>query len=279
MDLRVLVIDDQVLGSCVVRDRGGVLPRLAASRVLHRAVAVWLYPEGRLNGSSLFFNQKISTGVANAFWLFGWGYRRGHQPALSQDLHPRWDDIAELADVAIMFARSCSDRPIWAKAAWDVVNWEPRLITPLADPPAMRSCESLPPERDRAAPGWRSSAVGAVHHSDGRQTRTCRAQLPSRRWCRHARLPAKWRALLWFIALTITCPEHATERISRRASAVSISECPNEAADYSVHVTTASASSRRRHQRRRDAAQDVRRRDERRPTLAVDRQYGRQADR
>jgi heme exporter protein C len=92
--------------------------------------------EGGLNGSSLFFNQKIFYfHVAQAFMLFVAVGLAGVCSALflwKRD--PRFDDVAAAAvDVAVMFgAVVLATGSIWAKAAWDVWwNWEPRLTMSL----------------------------------------------------------------------------------------------------------------------------------------------------
>jgi heme exporter protein C len=92
--------------------------------------------EGRLNGSSLFFNQKIFYfHVAQAFMLFVAVGLAGVTSALFlKTRNPKWDDIAAAAvDVAVMFgAVVLATGSIWAKAAWDVWwNWEPRLTMSL----------------------------------------------------------------------------------------------------------------------------------------------------
>ena len=95
-----------------------------------------LNEDGKLNGSSLFFNQKIfyfHTG--HAFWLIGAVAAAGVSSIVflaSRD--PRWDDIASASvDVAVAFgAVVLVTGSIWAKAAWDVWwNWEPRLTISL----------------------------------------------------------------------------------------------------------------------------------------------------
>jgi heme exporter protein C len=92
--------------------------------------------EGRLNGSSLFFNQKIFYfHVAQAFMLFVAVGLSGVTSALFlKTRNPKWDDIAAASvDVAVMFgAVVLATGSIWAKAAWDVWwNWEPRLTMSL----------------------------------------------------------------------------------------------------------------------------------------------------
>lgn len=113
--------------------------------------------DGKLNGSSLFFNQKIFffhtahamlmiiavviAGASSILFLLarssqgegrdgawaslvGWVRRRGST----------WDDLASSSvDVAVAFgAVALATGSIWAKAAWDVWwNWEPRLAITL----------------------------------------------------------------------------------------------------------------------------------------------------
>ncbi len=92
--------------------------------------------EGGLNGSSLFFNQKIFYfHVAQAFMLFAAVGAAGVTSAIFlKTRDPKWDDIASASvDVAVMFgAVVLVTGSIWAKAAWDVWwNWEPRLTMSL----------------------------------------------------------------------------------------------------------------------------------------------------
>jgi heme exporter protein C len=92
--------------------------------------------EGRLNGSSLFFNQKIFYWhVAHAFWLFGAVFVAGCASIVFlATRRPEWDDIASASvDVAVAFgAVVLITGSVWAKAAWDVWwNWEPRLTMSL----------------------------------------------------------------------------------------------------------------------------------------------------
>lgn len=92
--------------------------------------------DGRLNGSSLFWNQKIYFWhVPHAFWLFGAVFVAGISSiAFLITRKPAWDDIASASvDVAIAFgAVVLLTGSIWAKAAWDVWwNWEPRLTMSL----------------------------------------------------------------------------------------------------------------------------------------------------
>ncbi|MDB4952442.1 MAG: cytochrome c assembly protein [Myxococcales bacterium] len=92
--------------------------------------------DGRLAGSSLFFNQKISYfHIAHAFMLFVAVFVSGLSSiAFLRTRNPKWDDIASAAtDVAVAFgAVVLVTGSIWAKAAWDVWwNWEPRLTMSL----------------------------------------------------------------------------------------------------------------------------------------------------
>ncbi|HEY0193150.1 MAG TPA: cytochrome c biogenesis protein CcsA [Kofleriaceae bacterium] len=91
---------------------------------------------GKLNGSSLFFNQKIFYfHVAHAFWLFGAvGVSGGASIGYLVTRKSGWDDVASAAtDVAVPFgAVVLVTGSIWGKAAWDVWwNWEPRLTMSL----------------------------------------------------------------------------------------------------------------------------------------------------
>ena len=94
-----------------------------------------LTPDGHLIQSSLFFNQKIFYfHVAHAFMLFAAVFVAGVSSIVFlAKRDPRWDDIAYAAvEVAVMFgAVVLITGSIWAKAAWDVWNWEPRLTTSL----------------------------------------------------------------------------------------------------------------------------------------------------
>jgi heme exporter protein C len=90
----------------------------------------------KLNGSSLFFNQKIFYfHVAHSFWLFGAvGVSGIASIGYLVTRKPKWDDVASAAtDVAVAFgAVVLLTGSIWAKAAWDVWwNWEPRLAMSL----------------------------------------------------------------------------------------------------------------------------------------------------
>jgi heme exporter protein C len=124
-----------------------VMPVLTVLAAVFLAVAVyWVFMkapvqygytvDGRLNGSSLFFNQKIFYfHVGHAFMLFVAVFVAGVTSVLFlKTRNPRWDDIAFAAvEVAVMFgAVVLVTGSIWAKAAWDVWwNWEPRLTTSL----------------------------------------------------------------------------------------------------------------------------------------------------
>jgi heme exporter protein C len=91
---------------------------------------------GLLEGTSLFFNQKIFFfHVAHAFWLFGAVFVAGIASiAYLRTRDGKWDDIA-LASVEVATAYGgvvLVTGSIWAKAAWDVWwNTEPRLTMSL----------------------------------------------------------------------------------------------------------------------------------------------------
>lgn len=91
---------------------------------------------GKLNGSSLFFNQKIFYfHVAHAFWLFGAvGVAGISSVVYLRTRDPRWDDVASASvDVAVPFGGVVLlTGSVWAEAAWDVWwQWEPRLTMSL----------------------------------------------------------------------------------------------------------------------------------------------------
>lgn len=124
-----------------------VVPVCSVVAGLLLAYAVWVIfvkapvqysftADGRLNGSSLFFNQKIFYfHVGHAFMLFAAVGVAGVTSAIFlKTRNPKWDDIASAAvDVAVMFgAVVLVTGSVWAKAAWDVWwNWEPRLTMSL----------------------------------------------------------------------------------------------------------------------------------------------------
>ena len=92
--------------------------------------------DGILEGTSLFFNQKIYYfHVPHAFWLFGSVFVAGASSiAYLKTRDPKWDDIAVASvEVAAAFgAVVLVTGSIWAKAAWDVWwNTEPRLTMSL----------------------------------------------------------------------------------------------------------------------------------------------------
>jgi heme exporter protein C len=117
-----------------------------------------LNEDGKLNGSSLFFNQKIfyfhtahamlmivavvMAGVYSILFLMSRApvpEKAGSGPwqrvmNYARSGGSRWDDIASASvDVAVAFgAVALVTGSIWAKAAWDVWwNWEPRLAITL----------------------------------------------------------------------------------------------------------------------------------------------------
>lgn len=92
--------------------------------------------EGRLNGSSLFYNQKIFFfHTAQALCMFVAVFVSGAASiAYLKTRNPRWDDIASSAtEVAVAFgAVVLFTGSLWARAAWGVWwNWEPRLAMSL----------------------------------------------------------------------------------------------------------------------------------------------------
>jgi heme exporter protein C len=95
-----------------------------------------LNEDNKLNGSSLFFNQKIFFfHVAHAFLMFIAVFVSGAASiGFLKTRNPRWDDVASAStDVAVAFgAAVLLTGSIWGKAAWDVWwNWEPRLTLSL----------------------------------------------------------------------------------------------------------------------------------------------------
>ncbi|MDB4962892.1 MAG: cytochrome c assembly protein [Myxococcales bacterium] len=124
-----------------------VVPVFGVLAAVGIAVAVWLvfmqaplqygfHPDGALNGSSLFYNQKIFYfHVAHAFMLFAAVFVSGVcSIAFLKTRKPKWDDVAMAAtEVAVAFgAVVLVTGSVWAKAAWDVWwNWEPRLTMSL----------------------------------------------------------------------------------------------------------------------------------------------------
>jgi heme exporter protein C len=127
--------------------KGYAVPILAVLAAVGLALSVCLVffdtplqyqfrPDGRLDGSSLFLNQKIFYfHVAHAFVLFTSVFVSGIASiAFLATRKARWDDIAAAAtDVAVVFgAAVLATGSIWARAAWGVWwNWEPRLTTSL----------------------------------------------------------------------------------------------------------------------------------------------------
>ena len=179
-----------------------------------------LTADGRLNGSSLFFNQKIYYWhVANAFWLFGAVFVAGVSSiAFLFTRKARWDDIASgSVDVAIMFgAIVLLTGSIWAKAAWDVWwNWEPRLTMSLllwlvlVGYALVRKFAG--PSADRVAAGMAIfgmvgvpfiyKMVGQDSHPASGTEGVVATQGPGLRGAFWLSVTA---FLLWFIALTIT---------------------------------------------------------------------------
>jgi heme exporter protein C len=110
---------------------------VAISLVFLHTPLEYTIQDGRLNASSLFFNQKIFYfHVAHAFVLFTAVFVSGICSALYlKTRKPKWDDIASAStEVAVAFgAVVLVTGSIWAKASpWDVWwNWEPRLTMSL----------------------------------------------------------------------------------------------------------------------------------------------------
>jgi heme exporter protein C len=123
------------------------LPVFAVLSAAGIAVAVWLVfmvtpleykfnDADRLDGSSLFFNQKIFYfHVAHAFMLFASVFASGLASiGYLVTRRARWDDLASAtAEVAVVFgAVALVTGSVWGKAAWDVWwDWEPRLTMTL----------------------------------------------------------------------------------------------------------------------------------------------------
>lgn len=124
-----------------------VVPVLGVLAAIALAIAIYLIfmttpleygisRDGRLAGSSLFFNQKIFYfHIAHAIMLFTAVFVSGICSILFLWKHnPKFDDIASAStEVAVAFgAAVLATGSIWAKAAWDVWwNWEPRLTMSL----------------------------------------------------------------------------------------------------------------------------------------------------
>jgi heme exporter protein C len=127
----------------------------------HAPLQYGLNDDGKLNGSSLFFNQKlfyfhtahamlmliavVSAGLTSILFLLSRTTPEGHGAPAAGPGSPgimgfvrshsaAWDDIASASvDVAVAFgAIALISGSIWAKAAWDVWwNGEPRLTVTL----------------------------------------------------------------------------------------------------------------------------------------------------
>lgn len=124
-----------------------IIPLLAVLSAVGLAYSVYLVfygspleyglnEAGKLNGSSLFFNQKIFYfHVAHSIWLFGAvGVSGIASIGYLITRKSSWDDVASAAtDVAVAFgAAVLISGSTWAKAAWDRWwNWEPRLTMSL----------------------------------------------------------------------------------------------------------------------------------------------------
>jgi heme exporter protein C len=95
-----------------------------------------LNEDGKLNGSSLFFNQKIFYfHTAHAMLMLVAAMVAGaYSIAYLKTRNPRWDDVSSAAtDVAVVFGGiALISGSIWAEAAWDVWwKWEARLTLTL----------------------------------------------------------------------------------------------------------------------------------------------------
>jgi heme exporter protein C len=95
-----------------------------------------LNEDGKLNGSSLFFNQKIFYfHTAHAILMIVAVAVAGISSIVFLvSRNPNWDDAASASvDVSVVFGViALVTGSIWAKAAWDVWwNWEPRLALTL----------------------------------------------------------------------------------------------------------------------------------------------------
>ena len=124
-----------------------LLPVMCVLSAVGLAASIWLIfvvtPEqyqilanGRLDGSSLFYNQKIFYfHLAHAFMLFVAVFVSGVSSiAYLASRKPQWDDVASAAtEVAVAFGTVVLVTGVlWAKAAWDIWwDWEPRLTMSL----------------------------------------------------------------------------------------------------------------------------------------------------
>ena len=176
--------------------------------------------DGHLNGSSLFWNQKIFYWhVAHAFWLFGAVFVAGISSiGFLATRKPKWDDIASASvDVAVAFgAVVLVTGSIWAKAAWDVWwNWEPRLTMSLllwlilVGYVLVRKFAG--PSADRVAAGmaiFGMVGVPFIYKMVGEDSHPASGSNGVVATLGHGMKGAFWVSvaafLLWFIALTIT---------------------------------------------------------------------------
>jgi heme exporter protein C len=176
--------------------------------------------DGHLNGSSLFWNQKIFYWhVAHAFWLFGAVFVAGISSiGFLATRKPKWDDIASASvDVAVAFgAVVLVTGSIWAKSAWDVWwNWEPRLTMSLllwlilVGYVLVRKFAG--PSADRVAAGmaiFGMVGVPFIYKMVGEDSHPASGSNGVVATLGHGMKGAFWVSvaafLLWFIALTIT---------------------------------------------------------------------------
>jgi heme exporter protein C len=123
------------------------IPLLATVGAVGMAVSIYLIfyvaplqyglnDDGKLNGSSLFFNQKIFFfHTAHAILMLVGAMLAGLYAIIYlRTRNPKWDDLASAStDVAVLFGGiALLSGSVWAEAAWDVWwKWEPRLTTTL----------------------------------------------------------------------------------------------------------------------------------------------------
>ena len=153
-----------------------------------------LNEDGKLNGSSLFFNQKIFYfHTAHAMLLIGAVVMAGLcSIVFLVSRNPKWDDVASASvEVAVVFGFiALVSGSIWAKAAWDVWwNWEPRLALTLllwlilVGYVLVRRFAGPSADRIAAGMAW-SASRSSTRWSARTRTRPPEATAWSRRWAR-----------------------------------------------------------------------------------------------